>query len=350
MSAMSGTRPGSAPSGGRERAPKKGWTFLQYDVFTSQPLLGNQLAVFTEARGLDVPTMQRIAREMNFPESTFILPVEWAGTDGRMRIFTPAVDLPMAGHPTIGSTFALADSGVIAPGTPRFMFHLNAGPTPVDLEWDGDRLAFAWMTQPNPVFGRVVEDRAAVATAIGLTVGDLRSDVPVQEVSCAVPFLYVPLRDGATVDRAISDAAAFRRLATAIGVDLPVFLFALEEDGSAWRNPAVPSAGSAGSESAAPPTTVYSRMFAPGFGITEDPATGIASGPLGCYLVRHGLITPDAARAIISHQGVAMGRASQVHISIGVADRTSVQGAGPIIDDVRVGGEAVLVARGELLL
>src|SRR5215203_2611770 len=103
--------PVSAPDQRRVRP------YVQYDVFTSEPLTGNQLAVFTDAAGLDTGTMQRLAREMNFPESTFILPVEWAGTDTRMRIFTPAIEMPIAGHPTIGSTFALADLGVIAAGT-----------------------------------------------------------------------------------------------------------------------------------------------------------------------------------------------------------------------------------------
>jgi len=330
--------------------------FLHYDVFTREPLLGNQLAVFTDGQGLDGPMMQRIAREMNFPESTFLLPVEWAGTDVRMRIFTPAVEMPMAGHPTIGSTFALADTGVITPGTRRFIFHLNAGPTPVELEWDGDRLAFAWMTQPNPVFGRVVDDRTAVAATIGLKVDDLLPDVPVQEVSCAVPFLYVPLRDPETVDRAISDAAAFKRLATSTAVNLPVFLFALD---SVDRRGHVDSHGAdlvrsatAGLTSPAPQVSIYSRMFAPEFGIIEDPATGIASGPLGCYLVRYGLVSPMAARAIVSHQGVAMGRASQVHISVTVTGEAQLPAGsvGPVISDVKVGGEAVLVARGELLL
>ena len=319
--------------------------FLQYDVFTGEPLLGNQLAVFTDASGLEPAMMQRIACEMNFAESTFILPVEWAGTDIRMRIFTPAVEMPMAGHPTIGSTFALADSGVIPPGTPRFIFHLNAGPTPVDLEWAGDRLTFAWMTQPNPVFGRIVDDRQSVAAAVGLTADDLLSDSPVQEVSCAVPFLYIPLRDAATVDRAMSDTAGLRRLAEVTGADLPVFLFALDDAGPASRGPAYAASGRAGLASAGPPdspVTVYSRMFAPGLGVTEDPATGIASGPLGCYLVKHGLVSIDAARAIVSHQGVAMGRASQVHISIAVTDG--------VISNVQVGGTAVLVARGELLI
>ena len=115
-------------------------SFLQYDVFTREPLTGNQLAVFVDARGLAADRMQALAREMNFSESTFILPPETAGTDVRMRIFTPSAEMPMAGHPTIGSTFALAHTGVIRPGLPRFVFGLGVGPIPVDLEWEGERL------------------------------------------------------------------------------------------------------------------------------------------------------------------------------------------------------------------
>ncbi len=159
------------------------FSYLQYDVFTSEPLTGNQLAVFTDARGLSTERMQRIAREMNFSETTFILPKEQDGTDIRMRIFTPFVEMPAAGHPTVGSTFALAHTGVITPGRDRFVFGLNIGPTPVDLEWDGDALRFAWMTQRLPVFGPTVDDRAAVASALGLTTDDLAPGLPVQEVS-----------------------------------------------------------------------------------------------------------------------------------------------------------------------
>ena len=296
--------------------------YLHYDVFTSEALLGNQLAVFADARGLDTSLMQRIAREMNFSESTFILPAERDGTDVRMRIFTPASELPMAGHPTIGSTFALAHTGVIARGRARFVFGLNIGPVPVDLEWGSDGLRFAWMTQSNPVFGPPVADRAAVAAALNLGVDALVPDLPVQEISCGVPYLMVPLRDHATVDRAVSDAAAFRRLGAVAGVNLPVFLFAMSERGA--------------------PQTVYSRMFAPEFGIVEDPATGSASGPLGCYLVEHGLVPPDQAGSIVSLQGVAMGRASRIHIAIA--------GRPGRITEVKVGGEAVLVGRCELLL
>ena len=117
--------------------------FLHYDVFTSEPLTGNQLAVFPDGAGLSSEQMQTIAREMNFSESTFILPAEESGTDVRMRIFTPRLEMPMAGHPTIGSTFALAYSGVISAGRSRFVFGLNAGPTPVDLAWNDGQLAFA---------------------------------------------------------------------------------------------------------------------------------------------------------------------------------------------------------------
>jgi trans-2,3-dihydro-3-hydroxyanthranilate isomerase len=297
-------------------------TFLQYDVFTGEPLTGNQLAVFPDGRGLSAGRMQSIAREMNFSETTFILPPEEPGTDVRMRIFTPGVELPMAGHPTVGSTFALADSGTIEAGTGRFVFGLGVGPTPVDLEWQDGRLRFAWMTQRNPVFDPVLEDRATAAAALGLGVDDLSPQLPVQGVSCGVPYVVVPLRDRATVDRAAMDLSAMRRLFAATGIDHGVFLFAIDAEGSA--------------------PMVYSRMFAPHAGVPEDPATGSAAGPLGGYLVRHGVVAGPAAREIVSLQGVKMQRPSRIHIAI--------EGDATTITRVRVGGEAVLVARGELLI
>ena len=296
-------------------------SYLHYDVFTDHALTGNQLAVFLDARGLTTTQMQSLAREMNFSESTFILPAETGETGVRMRIFTPATEMPMAGHPTIGSTFALARTGVIRAGASRFVFSLNVGAVPVDLEWDGEELRFAWMTQLNPAFGRVVGDRESVAAALGLSEADLVEGLPVQEVNCGVPFLIVPVRSPEAVDRAVTDASALRRLASR-GVDLPIFFFAMSRPGS--------------------DRTVYSRMFAPELGVVEDPATGSASGPLGCYLLRHGLISPDGATEIVSLQGVAMGRPSRIHVSI-----SSRAGE---ITQVKVGGRAVLVARGELTL
>lgn len=296
------------------------YSYLHYDVFTSEPLLGNQLAVFTDARGMDGGLMQRIARELNFSESTFILPAEQDGADVRMRIFTPASELPMAGHPTIGSAFALANAGVIAPGTSRFVFGLGTGPAPVDLEWADRRLRFAWMSQGRPTFYPPLRERAPAAEAIGLKVEDLSPQLPVQVVSCGLPFLLVPLRDRTAVDRAAADAAGFRRLHPLLHGSHAVFLFAASPSGAR--------------------ETVYSRMFAPAIGIIEDPATGSASGALGCYLVRHGVVGGDAAQRMVSLQGVAMGRASHVHIA--------VSGTGEVITGVKVGGQAVQVGRGQL--
>src|SRR6478736_6438963 len=146
--------------------------YLHLDVFTSARFEGNQLAVFPHPPDLPAPLMQRIAAEMAFSESTFIYPPSGAG-DVRMRIFTPAEELPMAGHPTIGSTFALAAEGTIARGRTDFVFELGVGPTAVSLEWKGSELTFAWMTQQLPKFGGIVRDRAALAAAIGVASSDL---------------------------------------------------------------------------------------------------------------------------------------------------------------------------------
>ena len=191
--------------------------YLHYDVFTDRKFEGNQLAVFPDARDLTTAQMQTITREMNFSESTFLLPPESPGTDVRMRIFTPTQEMPMAGHPTIGSTFCLAHTGVLAPGRPRVVFGLNVGPTPVDLEWRETQLGFAWMTQGLPEFGPVLDDRALVASTLGLAAADLLAGLPIQTVSCGFPVLLVPIRDREAVDRAVSDAAAFRRLTGLLG-------------------------------------------------------------------------------------------------------------------------------------
>jgi trans-2,3-dihydro-3-hydroxyanthranilate isomerase len=294
-------------------------TYLHYDVFTDEALAGNQLAVFLNARNVPAERMQRIAREMNFSESTFVLPSETPGTDARIRIFTPGTEMPMAGHPTIGSTFALAHVGFIPTGASRFVCQLGVGPVPVDLEWEGRDLSFAWMTQLNPTFETAAPYRSDVAAAIGLEESDLVDDLPVQAVSCGMPFLMVPLRDKATVDRAVVDGSAFRRLSERTAIHMPMFLFSFMQ-----------------------PAAAHSRMFAPELGIVEDPATGIASGPLGCYLVQHGLVEGDQAQHIISMQGVAMGRPSKIHIAI--------HGTRDAITQVKVGGQAVLVAQGELLV
>jgi len=298
------------------------YRYLHLDVFTAEKFGGNQLAVFLDARGLPAETMQAMTKEMNFSESTFILPAERPDTDIRMRIFTPGREMPMAGHPTVGSAFALTLAGVIPPGRLRWTFGLNIGPTPVDIDWEGGGATFVWMTQQRPLFGPVVADVEAAAHAIGVDAAAIRSTrLPVQEVSCGVPFVFIPLATRAHVDAASPSLDAFNRLCEAAGVDNhAMFVFS--------REPGPDGA------------TVYSRMFAPGLGVHEDPATGSASGPLGCYLVRHGVVPPDQAGTILSLQGVKMGRPSRVHIAIGLD--------GGDITRVQVGGEAVLVGEGYL--
>lgn len=298
------------------------YRYLHYDVFTDSRFSGNQLAVLPDARGLSTEQMQAIAAEMAFSETTFVLPAEASGTDVRMRIFTPGTELPMAGHPTIGSTFALVREGVIRPGAPRFVFGLGVGPTPVDLTWRGDDLDFAWMTQRVPEFGAAFEDATAreeIARAVGLGEADLAADLPVQVVSCGVPFVYLPVRSREAVDRARPNLDAMRHAHAKHGLE-HYYLFTTE-------------AGD-------PACTTYSRMFAPLMGLMEDPATGGASGPLGGYLVRHGLVAPEQARTLVNLQGVAMGRPSRISID--------VPGTPEAIGPVRVGGRSVLVATGTL--
>src|SRR5215470_12005352 len=146
----------------------RSYRYLHYDVFTDHLFGGNQLAVFLDARGLDAETMQAIAKEMNFSETTFVLPPEQPDTDVRMRIFTPGEELPMAGHPTVGSTFALARAGVIERGRKTFVFGLGVGPTDVSLTWKSDELSFVWMSQRAPTFVDPIADPGRAASALTL--------------------------------------------------------------------------------------------------------------------------------------------------------------------------------------
>jgi trans-2,3-dihydro-3-hydroxyanthranilate isomerase len=301
----------------------RSYRYLHYDVFTDRLFGGNQLAVVVDGRGLAADTMQAIAKEMNFSETTFVLPAERTDTDVRMRIFTPGSELPMAGHPTIGSTFALARAGVIDTGRERFVFGLGIGPVPVSLTWSGGDLRFAWMTQLNPTFFDPIDDRDAVAAALSLPASAIPAGLRPQVVSCGVPFLFAPLASRADVDAAVVDPARLSALLQRTGTGAHgIFIFTTDAGGD--------------------DATVYSRMFAPELGVMEDPATGSASGPLGCYLVRHQLVAADRASRMRSLQGVRMGRPSDVHISIGLE-----RGA---ITSVRVGGESVLAGEGLLYI
>jgi trans-2,3-dihydro-3-hydroxyanthranilate isomerase len=289
--------------------------FRQVDVFTDRVFGGNPLAVFLDGNGLASEEMQAIAREMNLSETTFVLPATQPGCAARVRIFTPARELPFAGHPTIGTAFVLATEGRLP--NDRQALEEGVGPVPIEVEGDARKPRFIWMGHQEPEFGPPVDDRAAIAAMVGLAEHDLLARVPIQRGSTGSPFLLVPLRDRDTVDRALLDVAAARRFGET--ASLGVFVFAPDPDPAARR--------------------VYSRMFAPHTsGIPEDPATGSASGPLGAYLVRHGLVAGAPEARILSEQGVRMGRPSAIHII--------VRPSPPHM--IRVGGEVVDVLEGVL--
>ena len=296
--------------------------YLHYDVFTGTRFEGNQLAVFHDARGLDPAQMQTITKEMNFSESTFILPAEAAGTDIRMRIFTPGTELPMAGHPVIGSTFALAELGVIKKGQASFVFGLGVGPTKVELTWEGDGLSFAWMDQKTPEFREPASPRTEIIRSIGLDPAAVdATGQPIEEVSCGNAFLLIPVKTRAAVDAAEADLAAMRRLKSAFpGGHVGALFFTMD--------------------TLDPNVTVYSRMFAPSAGVVEDPATGSAAGPLGSYLVKYGLVHRNEMQDMVNLQGVAMGRPSRLHMRI-----AEEEGA---ITRVQVGGKSVRVGEGQI--
>jgi trans-2,3-dihydro-3-hydroxyanthranilate isomerase len=273
--------------------------YVVVDVFTDTPLTGNQLAVFTDGRDLDSPTMQALAREMNFAETVFVLRPGSADADVRIRIFTPANELPFAGHPILGSAFVL--------GGPlqRIVLRLETGVgvIPVSLEREGARISFGWMEQPVPaweLFPRADELLAAL--------GVPDSGLPVELYALGPGFVYVELGAAEEVARLAPDLGALARV-TMAGANC----FARAEGG--WK----------------------ARVFVPAHGVPEDAATGSAAGPLAVHLARHGRI--GFGEEIEISQGVEMGRPSKLY--------ARVDGTEARIDRVAVGGSAVVVARGE---
>jgi trans-2,3-dihydro-3-hydroxyanthranilate isomerase len=338
--------------------------YLQLDVFTETPFTGNQLAVFLEAEGLTDDEMQTLAKEMNFSESTFVLPASDPQAVARVRIFTPNAELPFAGHPTIGTTFALATSGRIQPerdGSP-IILELGVGPIPIDLLYEGDSgvqtLSFAWMRQPIPSFSPWQGERARLAAALGLAADDLATDLPIERGSAGVAFVYIPLRSAAALARVRPNgdlAAALDDASPQVGA----FVFTLDAAGAADATAADTTATNTGDAGAGDETAVSApfmlaargRMFAPFLDLREDPATGSAAGPLGAYLVRHGRVgansSVDGEARVRLTQGAEMGRLSQLDVAVAMTGGD--QGAATI-SGVRVGGAAVVVAEGAMLL
>jgi trans-2,3-dihydro-3-hydroxyanthranilate isomerase len=258
------------------------------DVFTERALEGNPLAVFLDGSDLDALTMQRIARELNLAETTFVLPPTREDCAARVRIFTPKKEMEFAGHPTIGTAFVLLDEGLV-PGTPReFFLQENVGPIGVRIE-AGAR-AMLWLRTPPIHTGRLV-DRGLCAKALGLESSDLL-DIEPQLLTAGNPTIYVGLRDRRAVDRAWLDLSGARLLRGSNTELMCVFVFTPTADGA------------------------YSRMFAPEYGVAEDPATGSSTGPLAAFMMRHGLASSTHGTRFISEQGTSMGRRSLLHVHV----------------------------------
>lgn len=268
--------------------------YVLVDVFTDRKFGGNQLAVFRDGTGIGDEVMQAAAKELNLPETTFVVPAEHGG-DHKLRIFTPARELPFAGHPTVGTAFVLADSR-----DATLRLEEQVGTLAVTVR-DG----FTEMEQPLPTF-EPVADRDAVAASVSLDAADLEPALPIEIGSSGNRFMFVAVKTLDAVKR-----ASPRGLAEAAYV----FTTKTVEPGS----------------------TVHGRMYAPWQGIAEDPATGSANGPLGAYLVRHGI--SDGAR-IVSEQGYEMGRPSLLYVRVG--------GSRHAIASVHVGGRCAIAGGGWL--
>jgi trans-2,3-dihydro-3-hydroxyanthranilate isomerase len=291
------------------------------DVFTDKIFGGNQLAVLTNGRGISSELMQSIAKEFNLSETTFVLPPKDAGNDYHVRIFTPGSELPMAGHPTVGTSFILAREHMIELGNDEIIIKLEegVGVIPVQINFKDGEPDLIWMQQLLPVFGPRFEDRNAIAEMLSLAPDALETSLPVEVVSCGVPFLYVPLKtlEAARSIRLRMDV--LEKVLAPFGLK-EVFVFTKETE----------LAGS----------SVHSRMFAPGLGIQEDPATGAASGPLGCYLARYEVFPTSQRTEYTSEQGIEMGRPSIIKIVI-------QQNEGEITR-VQVGGRCRFIGQGYL--
>jgi trans-2,3-dihydro-3-hydroxyanthranilate isomerase len=269
------------------------------DVFTDTPLEGNALAVFTDARAIPPPRMQQIAREMNLSETVFVLPAEDAG-DARIRIFTPASELPFAGHPTLGSALVLAESR----GGDLIRLETGAGMVPVEIQREDGRIVSGRMRQPIPTW-EPYQAAGELLAALGVET----SLLPVEVYRNGPRHVYVALGSEEAVASLVPDLGALARLS-----DVGVNCFA--GSGARWKT----------------------RMFAPAYGVAEDPATGSAAGPLAVHLARHGRIA--FGQRIEIHQGAEIKRPSTLY--------ARVEGEGDRIDLVEVAGSAVVVAHGEL--
>lgn len=293
--------------------PQQPVPYRVVDVFTEKPLEGNPLAVFPDASKIDAATMQRIARELNLAETTFVLPPTRNDCVARVRIFTPRKEMAFAGHPTIGTGFVLRSEGIIPPNVGDFFLEEAVGPVAVRV--DSDSHAMLWLTTPPIAVGRFY-DPALCAKVLGLQRSDLLEIAP-QLLDAGNPTVYIALRDTDAVDRAWLDLSGMKLLRGSDAELLCVLIFTPTEQGA------------------------YSRMFAPEYGVPEDPATGSSTGPLAAFMMRHGLMPIASGTHFVSEQGAKMGRRSLLHVLV-----HGESGA----NGIEVGGHVTPVAFGSMRL
>ncbi|MGA8441013.1 MAG: PhzF family phenazine biosynthesis protein [Candidatus Sulfotelmatobacter sp.] len=287
----------------------------QWDVFSSRPLQGNSLAVFLDGRGLTDAEMQSIAKEMNLSETTFVLPRDPSTEQERgirVRIFTVREELPFAGHPTLGTAFALRGQS----GAERVVLELNAGKVPVHFQDIPGEPAFGEMTQLDPIVG-MQHEREAVARATGLSVHDFDDSLPIETVSTGIPYIVTPLKSLAIMRDSlkIDQSRAAEYLAKTAG---KFFYFVTRETVDRAAR-------------------LHARML---FYNGEDPATGSAAGCSAAWMVAHGVAKSE--ERVLIEQGVEMNRPSRIFVRASLGDNRVV--------NVRVGGHSIEIMRGEVFL
>ena len=292
-------------------APELTKRYRVVDVFTDSPFEGNALAVFPDASGLDTETMQKIAKEFNLSETTFVFPSTRPDCAAFVRIFTPGQEMDFAGHPTVGTAYVLMDEGMVSAGTGNFILEERVGPVPIRVDKGSDPLI--WLRTP-PITSGIKFDRSICAKALGLDIEDLY-DINPQVLSAGNSTVFIPLKTREAVDKAWYNFQAVSALRDQYPEKISLFIFTPTTEGA------------------------YSRMFAPEYGVPEDPATGSATGPLALYMMQNGLISGDPGTRFISEQGTKMGRRSILHVHI-----MGHQGQ----DGIFVGGKVTPVAEGNL--
>jgi trans-2,3-dihydro-3-hydroxyanthranilate isomerase len=299
--------------------------FYQADVFTDIAFGGNPVAVIPDAEGLTDLELQQVAREMNLSETVFVFPPSDPAAVVKIRIFTPTQEIPFAGHPVIGTFFVLAMMPrlELREAVTRVLQECNLGLFPVELHSKNGTIQRVVMSQPKPEFLDVIDNRDdlfSIAKALGVAkqqITDTRR--PVQVVSTGLPVMIVPMRTLTAVRSIIPDVSAVAALCQQYGANgMMVYSTMTVEQQS----------------------TVHTRMFAPLIGIIEDPATGSASGALGAYLVQNGVVEVGPMTEIIAEQGYEIERPSRILIQVESEDDA--------IQEVKVGGQAVMVVEGTL--